>query len=165
MTLKMQKGSFNPLKLLLKIPVPWVYILTYLIGLVFQILFPFQILSQDKLYIVKIIGIVLFLIGLIFASWSLIIFHKASTTTTPGESSRKLITHGPYKITRNPMNVSLVLAHLGEAGFLTQIWPLFTFPLIVAYVNWVVIPLEEDILKKDYSEEYEDYCARVRRWL
>jgi protein-S-isoprenylcysteine O-methyltransferase Ste14 len=37
-------------------------------------------------------------------------------------------------------------------------------PLIVAYVNWVVIPLEEGKLKEVFGEEYERYRTRVRRW-
>jgi len=165
MTLKQQKKILNPLKILLYIPVPWVFVLTYLIGVVLQVIFPFNILSQEALFYVKITGIVLFAIGAFFASWSLIIFRKARTTTTPGLSSKKLIMQGPYRLTRNPMYVSLILAYLGEAGFLTQFWPVLVLPFMLSYVNWIVIPLEEDILKKDFKEEYENYCTHVRRWL
>jgi protein-S-isoprenylcysteine O-methyltransferase Ste14 len=63
------------------------------------------------------------------------------------------------------MYVSLILAYLGEAGFLAQSWPVLVLPFILAYVNWIVIPLEEGILKKDFKEEYENYCALVGRWL
>lgn len=155
----------NPLKILLHIPVPWVFILTYLLGLVLQLIFPFNILSQEASFIIKIIGIILFALGAFFASWSLIIFRKARTTTTPGESSKKLVTNGPYQLTRNPMYASLILAYVGEAGFLSQSWPVFVLPLILAYVNWIVIPFEEGILKKDFKEEYENYCNYVSRWL
>jgi protein-S-isoprenylcysteine O-methyltransferase Ste14 len=94
----------------------------------------------------------------------LIIFHKANTTTTPGEISKKLVVSGPYRLTRNPMYVCLTLAYLGEAGFLNQIWPLLVLPLTLAYINWIVIPLEEDLLKNEFKEEYENYCTRVNRW-
>jgi protein-S-isoprenylcysteine O-methyltransferase Ste14 len=63
------------------------------------------------------------------------------------------------------MYVSLTLAYLGEAGFLAQIWPVMVLPAILAYLNRIVIPLEEEILKKDFKDEYENYCAGVRRWL
>ncbi len=35
------------------------------------------------------------------------------------------------------------LAYLGEVCFLTQIWPVIVFPLILLYLNRIVIPLEE----------------------
>ena len=38
-------------------------------------------------------------------------------------------------------------------------------PLTMAYVNGVVIPLEEARLQQLFQGEYEAYRARVRRWL
>jgi protein-S-isoprenylcysteine O-methyltransferase Ste14 len=151
--------------MLLKIPVPWVFVLGYLLALPFQLLFPFDIFTSDELLYVKIAGVVLFVIGMAFASWSLLIFHQARTTTTPGESSKLLVDRGPYRYSRNPMYVSLVLAYLGEAGFLTQAWPLFALALVILYINRIVIPLEEEILRRDFNIEYKEYCFRVRRWL
>lgn len=165
MILKHQKKNLNPFKFLLIIPVPWVFVLTYLVGVVLQTFSPFNFLSQEGIFWVKITGIALFVTGVIFASWSLIIFRKVHTTTTPGESSKMLITKGPYRFSRNPMYVSLILAYLGEAGFLIQFWPVIVLPFVIWYVNRVVIPLEEDILKKDFKEKYENYCTQVHRWL
>ncbi len=158
------KMSSNPIKILLHVPVPWVFVLSYLVGLVPQFIFPVSNHSPEALLLIKIAGVVLFVIGAFFAAWSLIIFHKANTTTTPGEISKKLVVSGPYQLMRNPMYVSLTLAYLGEAGFLNQIWPLLVLPLTLAYINWIVIPLEEDLLKNEFKEEYENYCTRVNRW-
>ncbi len=63
------------------------------------------------------------------------------------------------------MYVSLTLAYLGEAGLLTQIWPVILLPFVLAYLNWIVIPLEERGLKEVFAEAYEQYCTRVRRWI
>jgi protein-S-isoprenylcysteine O-methyltransferase Ste14 len=63
------------------------------------------------------------------------------------------------------MYVGRVLAYLGEAGILRQVWPVFLLPLTVAYVNWVVIPVEEGKLKEVFGEEYKEYQAKVRRWV
>lgn len=159
------KTKLNPGNILLKIPVPWVFILTYLAGLIPQFLFPVKIMSHEIIHSVKLVGAALFVLGALFAAWSLAIFHEARTTTTPGESSKKLVTSGPYKISRNPMYVSLTIAYLGEAGLLTQLWPVLFLPLMLLYLNKVVIPLEEEILSKDFKDIYKAYCSKVKRWI
>lgn len=157
--------KYRPFKFLLQIPVPWVFILIYLIGVLFHFIFPIKILPGETISLVKIIGIVLFATGAIIAGRSLLIFRKAHTTTTPGEQSVQLIEEGSYRVTRNPMYLSLTLAYLGEAGILNQIWPVILLPFLLSYVNWVVVPLEEKILGEDYKDEYRSYCRRVHRWL
>jgi protein-S-isoprenylcysteine O-methyltransferase Ste14 len=153
-----------PFRILLSIPVPWVFILTYLVGLAMQLILPLHLWPDGVLFYGIITGVILFNIGVVVATWSLIIFRKAHTTTTPGENSSRLITSGPYRFSRNPMYVSLIFAYLGEAGFLSHAWPIIVFPLVVAYVDRIVIPLEEKILLDDFKTEYENYCSSVRRW-
>jgi len=63
------------------------------------------------------------------------------------------------------MYVGLTLAYLGEAGMLTQIWPLLFLPLVLVYLNAVVIPLEERKLAEVFGPSYDDYRHRVRRWI
>jgi len=63
------------------------------------------------------------------------------------------------------MYIGLILAYIGEAGILRQIWPLFLLPATVAYVNWIVIPLEESRLLEVFAQQYEQYRMKVRRWL
>ena len=155
----------NPFRLLLKIPVPWVFILVYLFGVLLQLIFPIAIHSLEMVFVMKISGIIFFVIGAFFACWSLFIFHKGHTTTTPGEASNILVTNGPYRFSRNPMYISLTLAYLGEAGLLTQVWPILALPLMFVYLKRIVIPLEENLLKKVFDGDYVNYCTRVRRWI
>jgi protein-S-isoprenylcysteine O-methyltransferase Ste14 len=74
-------------------------------------------------------------------------------TTVPGEISATLVMTGPYRFTRNPMYVGLTLAYLGEAGILIQIWPIIVLPLLFAYLNWMVTPLEEARLKEAFGNK------------
>ena len=69
------------------------------------------------------------------------------------------------RVVANPMYVGLVLAYLGEAGMLKQVWPVVLLPLTVASVNWIVIPVEEARLRGAFGEEYKRYRASVRRWI
>jgi protein-S-isoprenylcysteine O-methyltransferase Ste14 len=153
----------NPVRLLLYVPVPWVFVLTYLLGAVLEHVHH-GTTSRTAASVSTTAGTVLFAVGAIIAGWGLVLFRKAKTTTVPGKLSGKLVTWGPYRFTRNPMYVGLVLAYLGEAGLLKQIWPVVLLPLTVTYLNWIVIPVEEAKLEEVFHEEYKQYCLQVRRW-
>jgi protein-S-isoprenylcysteine O-methyltransferase Ste14 len=152
------------LRVLLHIPVPWVFVLMYLIGVVLEAAWPLGLLPAE-LNGITVAGGVLFAIGAVIAGWGLLLFRRARTTTVPGRASSQMVTWGPYRFTRNPMYVGLTLAYLGEAGILHQTWPAFLLPLVVAYVNWIVIPVEEAKLKEVFGDEYERYKTSVRRWV
>src|SRR5262245_58779157 len=112
----------SPFQLLLRVPVPWVFVLTYLVGAGLEHVHR-SYTGASPLSGVQIAGAVLFLMGAALAGWSLLLFRKARTTTVPGKASSQLVTWGPYRFTRNPMYVSLSFAYLGEAGLLKQVWP------------------------------------------
>jgi len=154
----------NPVRLLLRIPVPWVFVLAYLAGVGVEFAWRAHA-PGPTLPVPTGMGAVLFVIGAIIAGWGLLTFGRARTTTVPGRASSALVTWGPYRFTRNPMYVGLTLAYLGEAGILRQAWPLVLLPLVVAYVNWIVIPLEEEKLNEVFGADYENYRRRVRRWV
>ena len=161
---KEPKRRGNPIRLLMHIPVPWVFVLAYLAGAGLEVVYPSHT-GPGPLHAVSAAGGVLFVIGVVVAGWGLGIFYRARTTTVPGKKSSKLVTKGPYRFSRNPMYVGLTIAYLGEAGILKQVWPLLFLPLTVAYLNWVVIPVEEARLEEVFGVDYEQYRARVRRWV
>jgi protein-S-isoprenylcysteine O-methyltransferase Ste14 len=63
------------------------------------------------------------------------------------------------------MYVALVLVYLGEDGVLVQIAPVFLLPFVVAYIDRIVIPVEESKLAEAFGDAYRRYRARVRRWM
>ena len=164
MSTAQQRSISNPLRLLMHVPVPWVFILMYLAGVGTEYVWPLHA-APEALPGISVAGGVFFGIGAVVAGWGLLTFRRARTTTVPGKMSSQLVTWGPYRFSRNPMYVGLTLAYLGEAGILRQVWPVILLPLTVAYINWVVIPVEEGKLKEVFGEEYERYRARVRRWV
>ena len=141
---------------LMRIPVPWVFVLAYLAGVGLEALC-FQSHFFSATPILSEIGGVVFLAGVALAAWGWLLFRKVKTTRVPGQASSTMVTWGPYRFTRNPMYLGLTIAYLGEAGILRQIWPVLLLPLVLAYLNWIVIPVEEEKLQEVFGTRYEKY--------
>lgn len=154
----------SPFRQLMRIPVPWVFVLAYLAGAGLEHVVPVNSEPGPQAATLAV-GIALFCAGAVVAGWAWFLFHRAGTTRVPGETSTRLVTRGPYGRSRNPMYVGLSLAYLGEAGMLGQLWPIVVLPLVLAYLNWIVIPVEEARLHDAFGRAYEDYRGRVGRWL
>jgi protein-S-isoprenylcysteine O-methyltransferase Ste14 len=99
------------------------------------------------------------------ALWALLTFHRADTAIEPWAAARRLVTHGPYAYTRNPMYVSLTLLTGAVAVALDLPWALLMLPLAVLVTDRHVIAREELHLRHVFGAAYRDYCARTRRWL
>lgn len=103
--------------------------------------------------------------GLLLSLASLGLFARERTTILPSGAASRLVVHGPYRYSRNPMYVSLVAAYLGLAMYLRAPWalPLMALPLL--QLERVMIPFEESRMHALFGQAYLDYRARVRRWL
>jgi protein-S-isoprenylcysteine O-methyltransferase Ste14 len=86
-------------------------------------------------------------------------------TPAPIDAPKKLVIRGLYRYTRNPMYVGVLTVILGWA-VLFQSVALVIYALFVGLVFHLFIVLyEERHLQRGFGGEYDDYCARVRRWL
>jgi protein-S-isoprenylcysteine O-methyltransferase Ste14 len=112
------------------------------------------------------LGVALALIPWILPVWAVAMFRRAGTEIDPASpTNRALVVEGPYRYTRNPMYLGLVLVTLGIAIWLGA-WPMFIVPVAVfATVNWVHIPFEEAKMRRQFGAAYDEYVARVGRWL
>ncbi|HEX5410541.1 MAG TPA: isoprenylcysteine carboxylmethyltransferase family protein [Terriglobia bacterium] len=155
-------GGFS--RALMRIPVPWVFVLAYLAGVGLEaVCFQSHFFSATPL--ISEVGALVFLAGAGLAAWGWLLFRRARTTRVPGRASSTMVIWGPYRFTRNPMYLGLTIAYLGEAGILRQLWPVLLLPLVLAYLNWIVIPVEEEKLRQVFGTRYEKYRARVGRWV
>jgi len=155
-------GKIHPL---MRIPVPWVFLIPYLVGVGIQFIVPLTISSVVLLTITQVLSILLLVVGVTLAAWAQWLFRKEHTTTDPNQTSTRLITWGPYRFSRNPMYIGLFLIFIGISGIFTLFWSLILLLFVVYYLNWIVIPVEEKQLRKNFGEAYEQYCERVRRWI
>jgi len=82
-----------------------------------------------------------------------------------GEEPAGLVSRGPYRFSRNPMYVGVLLAVFGQAV-------LFASPPLAAYgcavflfFHLMVVFVEEPHLRATRGRWYELYCRAVPRWL
>ena len=112
------------------------------------------------------LGALLIVLGVASAFWAAGIFRREGTEINPtSPENKKLVVRGPFRLTRNPMYLGLVLASLGIA-FCVGSLPMFAVPLLVfATANWAHIPFEEAKMRRQFGDAFDDYTRRTPRWL
>lgn len=89
---------------------------------------------------------------------------KKADTSSAFQPVVKVCDTGPYAYGRNFMYVALLGMNLvGSVAFDTA-WLFYSALGLGTYLNFVVIPAEERLLKRVFGHAYEDYCERVPRW-
>lgn len=96
------------------------------------------------------------------AAWQ---FRRHRTTIVPHREPSALITTGVYGFSRNPIYLGDALV-LAGAGALVGAWStLLVVPAFVRVINRRFIAPEEARLARAFGPAYEDWAARVRRWV
>jgi protein-S-isoprenylcysteine O-methyltransferase Ste14 len=113
-----------------------------------------------------LLAVVLIVFGIALAAAAVVLFRREGTEINPtSTANRKLVTSGPFRFTRNPMYLALVVVASGVA-FWVGAWPMFLAPIAVfATANWVHIPFEEQKMRHQFGEAFDNYTRRVRRWI
>ncbi len=96
-----------------------------------------------------------------------IAFRKAKTTVDPRvpHETTKLVVHGVYKISRNPMYLGFLLVLGGWAIFLANSIAILLIPIFVIYMNRFQIAPEERYMLEKFGTEFQAYASHVRRWI
>lgn len=94
-------------------------------------------------------------------------FFKAGTTVHPHcpEKSSRLVAHGIYRYSRNPMYLALLLLLIAWSLHLGWLLAPLGWGLFVLWITRFQIRPEERTLERLFGDEYRAYCRRVRRWL
>lgn len=114
---------------------------------------------------------------LLYAGWAVILlatilllqcfalFIRRRTTIMPRNPVSAMVEQGPYRHSRNPMYLSLVLYQLGIGIATGNAWILLTLPPMLLCIHFLVVRPEERYMIRRFPEQYSAYCQRVPRWL
>lgn len=97
--------------------------------------------------------------------WSVILFRRSGQNENPWKPTPAIVERGPFRVTRNPMYLQMVLVCIGFAVMLWNVWILLLTPLCAWLLQRFAILPEEAYLEAKFGDVYRDYKRRVRRWL
>jgi protein-S-isoprenylcysteine O-methyltransferase Ste14 len=105
--------------------------------------------------------------GAIFALaiWAIVTIRKAGTQVETYKPTTTIVANGPYRFTRNPIYLGMVLGLIGLAIAFDSLWILVTLVLFYLVIRYGVVAREETYLERKFGDVYLGYKSRVRRWL
>src|SRR5690606_37471435 len=112
------------------------------------------------------IGRVVLLGGVLWGAWAISTFRRHRAEILPSSTVHPVfVTSGPFRWSRNPMYLGSLVMAVG-AALIVGTWLMWLVPFVLFLLqNFVIIPFEERSMRRTFGEEYDAYCARVRRWL
>lgn len=111
-----------------------------------------------------LIGVLLAVAGAMLWLWGRWTMSQRDTSSDPARAPSTLLDEGPYRFSRNPTYLGLVVVFLGAAVAFNSVW-LLGFTAAEFLLADRQVRREESYLKSWFGEVYVDYRSRVRRWL
>lgn len=108
-----------------------------------------------------------FLLAGCFGFPAFLAFRRSGTTIDPVriERASSLVTHGIYRVSRNPMYVALTLLLAAWAIWLGGAWVWLGPLALFLWLDRMQIRPEERAMTALFGREYEEYARKVRRWI
>jgi protein-S-isoprenylcysteine O-methyltransferase Ste14 len=145
-----------------RFPPPIVYVAAIAGGAVLQKLRPLPVGGGGVRIIVAWLCVALWAAVMLVSFYS---FWSRRTSIVPVRPATALVEAGPYRFTRNPMYLSLVLLALGVGLWMNTWWVIVLLVPAVVVIDRFVIAREEAYLRRRFGGAYDAYTRRVRRWL
>ena len=149
-----------------RFPPPVAGILTivagYIMGLWIPLLTEHDLAAPDRYWIG---GTIAFVALLVLGIWPIRLFRDIEQDVTPWSNTPEIIVKGPFKFTRNPMYLMMLLVNLGFAIVLSEVWILLFLPVLTLVLYHIAIKHEEVYLEEKFGESYRAYKSNVRRWI
>lgn len=113
-----------------------------------------------------LIGLVLLALAAVVYSWALWLFlTRGRGTPLPFAPPRHFVATGPYRYTRNPMALSVVVGAAGASLWLGSPSGSIATTVLAVVLHVYVTRWEEPVLVRRFGEPYLAYCEQVPRWV
>ena len=146
------------------LPPPLIFFVFLGIGFLLDYLFPFTLFRLPSSPRIICSGILLVTSGYL-ALGSIIVLLRNQTPFDPSKPTLKIVRQGPFRFSRNPMYLALLVLLAGVAVFTGSIWMCLAVPALVLVLDVGAVRPEEEYLERNFGGRYLEYKAKVRRWL
>jgi protein-S-isoprenylcysteine O-methyltransferase Ste14 len=141
---------------------PLIYLGSIIGGLLLHWAFPIDLAPRT---LGRLLGGPALFVAVVLFVTSVRAFRAAGTPVPGNQPTTKVVSHGPYRFSRNPIYLAFSLLQLGVALWFNSLWVVVTLAGPIAVMSLVVIPREESYLEARLPDEYLRYRVSVRRWL
>ena len=111
------------------------------------------------------IGGGLFGFAFALAIWAIRTIRGAGTRIETNKPTTVIVTNGPFRFTRNPVYIGMLLGQTGVAIGFDNLWVLAMLVPFYLVIRYGVVAREEAYLERKFGAVYLGYKSRVRRWL
>jgi protein-S-isoprenylcysteine O-methyltransferase Ste14 len=111
------------------------------------------------------LGAALFVLALALFAWAVVTMTGAGTNIPTNRPTTAIVESGPYRFTRNPIYLGMVLGLIGLSVAFDNFWLLVTLVPFWLVIRYGVVAREEAYLERRFGDVYRGYRSRVRRWL
>jgi len=146
-----------------KVRPPIMWVVAVLAGLVLNWLMPLPFIPAAVP--AAWLGALVFVVALALFGWAIATMTRAGTNVPSKLPTTTIVDIGPFRFTRNPIYVGMMLGLIGLAVAFNSLWLLLMLVPFALVIRYVVVASEEAYLERKFGDAYRSYCARVRRWL
>ncbi len=111
------------------------------------------------------LGAMVFLLALALLAWAIVTVTRAGSNVPTYLPTIGIVESGPYRFTRNPIYLGMVLGLIGLAIAFDNLWLLMMLVPFALVIRYGVVAREEAYLERKFGNVYNSYRSRVRRWL
>ena len=148
--------------------VPWppvIYLAAIALALAIETIWPSPPVSSRLGGGVAAIGWLVVLLGGAADLWAMLTLARARANILPHRAATRLVTWGPFRLSRNPIYLGNTLMTAGAGLAFGKLW-LVPAALLAAVATYhLAIRREEAHLEARFGAAWHDYAARTPRWL
>ena len=142
---------------------PLAWGLAVIAGLALDWLLPLPFLPDDLQK--GFLGVSLFVLALALLAWAIVTMTRAGSNVPTNRPTTTIVESGPYRFTRNPIYLGMVLGLIGLGIAFDNLWLLIALLPFALVIRYGVVAREEAYLERKFGDVYRGYRSRVRRWL